>query len=133
MGHPATSPWTTMNFAQREAALLVEMSRAPQAEQRRLVAELDALRAQHAASIKADRDLDLASATVAERMTPVLAYSHHTSDTDWLVEVPTSAPSRTKRRSAASPGAASARTRQANAARAGIEGGIAEPPASGEA
>ena len=94
MGHPATSPWTTMNFAQREAALLAEMSRAPQAEQRRLVAELDALRAQRAASIQADRDLDLSSATVAERMTPVLAYSHHTSDTDWLVEVPTSAPSR---------------------------------------
>ena len=93
-GFTATSKRSTMNFAQREAALLVEMSRAPQAEQRRLVAELDALRAQHAASIQADRDLDLASATVAERMTPVLAYSHHTSDTDWLVEVPTSAPSR---------------------------------------
>jgi hypothetical protein len=68
--------------------LLAEAAKAPTIEEaRRLVGEAETLRTGLYAQAAAANDVDLAAATVAERLTPVPTYSHHTAATDWLGEV----------------------------------------------
>lgn len=53
-------------------------------EAQRLMGEAETLRSGLYAQASADKEVDLASAVVAERLTPVATFSHHTAATDWL-------------------------------------------------
>ena len=71
---------------QREADLLEAMKYASLPEQRRLMAELDDLRADAALEAEADLDTDLANAIIEDHLTPVLVHGMHSTATDWLSE-----------------------------------------------
>lgn len=58
-------------------------------EQQRLVGEAEDARTQIAATAAHEREVDLASAVVADRLTPVRVHEHHTASTDWLGEIDT--------------------------------------------
>lgn len=70
--------------------LLVEASNAPTiAEAERLVMEAENLRTELFAQAKAEGDVDLANAIIAQSMTPVRVHEHHTAATDWIGTVAT--------------------------------------------
>jgi uncharacterized Zn finger protein (UPF0148 family) len=74
------------------ARLLAEASRADtHTERQRLMGEAEEARTQIAAAHQATRDVDLASAVVADRLTPVRVHEHHTAATDWLGGIETTA------------------------------------------
>lgn len=51
------------------------------------VAALDSHDRQRAATLSADRELDLGARLVRERLSPVPLHEHHTAATDWLMDV----------------------------------------------
>lgn len=78
---------------QREAALLQAMAKATLPEQRQLLADLHSIRSEKSARIAASRELDLANATVADHLTPVVAAGvRSTAKSDWLDDVPVVSP-----------------------------------------
>ena len=70
----------------RESELLEAMQYASLDESRRLVAELDQIRAEAAVEAQADRDWDAANAIIEDHLTPVLVHGMHSTATDWLDE-----------------------------------------------
>lgn len=74
-----------------EAKILSELATASSLdEQRKLVDELDAVRAERRAAVQADRDTDLANAIIRDVLTPVAVHSLHSVNTDWLRDEDTS-------------------------------------------
>lgn len=83
--NPPEVPDAMKNVARREAHILEAMRRAGSLdEQRKLLAELNDVRATRTARVKDDRALDLANATIADRLTPVFPHEPHTASTEWL-------------------------------------------------
>lgn len=77
--------------AATEAKLLEAIAKAPSlSQQRRLTAQLDALRQRESARVAQERELDLGAQIVRDTLTPVRVHDRHTAATDWLddVEVP---------------------------------------------
>ena len=70
----------------READLLSAMTFADLDEQRRLTAELNAIRGERTAARQEDRSIDVQS-TVKERLSPVFVHGMSSSESDWLDEV----------------------------------------------
>jgi hypothetical protein len=71
----------------READILNAMRFASLEEQKTLMGELNAIRANRKKARAEDRAIDLTAAVITDRLTPVLTKSMHTVATDWLDEV----------------------------------------------
>lgn len=80
-------------LAERETTILKAMAKATLTEQRELLAELNGIRAEKTARLAASRELDLANATVADHLTPIVSMgSRSTAKSDWLDDVPALTP-----------------------------------------
>lgn len=77
----ATETGATMN---READILAAMAKANPTEQRRLMAELDVIRANRREARLEAESVSLADAVIHDHLTPVLVHEHHTAATDWV-------------------------------------------------
>lgn len=77
----ATTEESTMRT---EAKILSEMATASLADQRALAVELDQMRHAKSASLRADREVDLADTMVRAHLTPILVHARHTTATDWV-------------------------------------------------
>jgi ribosomal protein L37E len=78
---------SSMNDVQREGEILESLAHAGTIpEQAVLVAELNDIRDRRAQVASLGREIELGDAIVSESMTPVLAHSMHTADTDWVGE-----------------------------------------------
>lgn len=78
--------------SQDVARLLNEASRADdQGESARLISEAQQAQSLRRAAHAQDREVDLAQAVVRERLAPVTVHQRHTSATDWLAAMDTSA------------------------------------------
>lgn len=72
--------------------LLSEASKAPTvAEAQQLLAQAEAARSQLRQAHVASRDLDLSDTLVQSRLTPVRVHEHHTTATDWIGDLYTTA------------------------------------------
>lgn len=71
-----------MTTTAREVQLLQAMAKAKPSEQVQILAELDEIRRTQGTPISTG--LDFATATVASRLAPGVAHSHHTAATDWI-------------------------------------------------
>jgi hypothetical protein len=72
--------------------LLREAAKAPTlAEQQRLIGEAERVRTARLAEAERGRGLDLANAVVADTLTPVRVHEMHTTATDWIGELSTTA------------------------------------------
>lgn len=72
----------------RETQMLAAMAKANHAEQQRLAADIEDLRAQRKAALDAERSINLADTVVTARSTPVVPHTLTTASTDWLGDVP---------------------------------------------
>jgi hypothetical protein len=78
----------SMNFRQKESALLRAMASAKSLrEQAVLAEELDKLRNSHTAAIQEEKDLSWADTVVRDTLTPVMSSTASTTASDWIDEV----------------------------------------------
>lgn len=87
-GSPPSTGDSRESSETRKAQLLEAMRFASLDEQRKLMADLEAIRASERAAVQAAREIHLADAIVADTLTPVFAHSRHTAETDWVGEIP---------------------------------------------